>query len=95
MSDRFSSFTPGLESPASFLQDVTPDDANDLPVISRALNVATAGTVRVTTSGGDTATVTIVASVRVYRAGGLLRTAARRSGYRETAARIERHARRL
>ena len=63
MSDRFSSFTPGLESPASFLQDVTPDDANDLPVISRALNVATAGTVRVTTSGGDTATVTIVAGV--------------------------------
>lgn len=76
MSDRFELLTPGLESPAAHLQDVTPNDSTDLTHASRALNVATTGSVRVTTVRGDTATVTIVAgtpfpvrAIRVWATG--------------------------
>ncbi|WP_298845065.1 hypothetical protein [uncultured Roseobacter sp.] len=63
MSDRFSSYSIGLESPAINLHEVTPDDGADLPQVSRALNVAGGGTVRVTTVAGDTATVTVAAGI--------------------------------
>ena len=63
MADPFKDFTPGLESPASHLALVTPSDTADLPVASRALNVATTGSVTVTTVQGDTATVTIAAGI--------------------------------
>lgn len=42
---------------------VTPSDTVDLPEVCRRLNVAAAGTVRVTTLGGDTETVYIAAGV--------------------------------
>ena len=45
--------------PAVTLIDVTPDDGTDLPVVTVALNVATPGTVRVTTADGSTSDVTI------------------------------------
>lgn len=61
MPDKFSSHTESLSSPPSHVLDVTPDDTTDLPVASRALNVAETGTVQVTTVGGTTATVTIAA----------------------------------
>jgi hypothetical protein len=61
MSDRFENHMPGLESPAAFLLPVTPDDAADLPVTSRALNVTQSGLVQVTTSGGSVASVYIAA----------------------------------
>lgn len=63
MSDNYQDFQSGLESPATHIANVTPNDANDLPVASRALNVATAGSVRVTTVGGDTGDVYIAAGV--------------------------------
>jgi hypothetical protein len=63
MPDIFASFSPSLESPASHVFQVTPDDTTDLPVASRALNVATDGLVRVTTVGGETASVAVVAGV--------------------------------
>lgn len=63
MSDKFSSANPGLESPASYIAAVTPDDANDLPVASRAVNVAQSGTVQVTTVDGATGTVYVAAGV--------------------------------
>lgn len=61
MSDRFENHMPGLESPAAFLMAVTPDDANDLPVTARALNVAQSGLVQITTVGGSVASVYIAA----------------------------------
>lgn len=63
MPDLFADFRPGLESPASRLAAVTPSDSVDLAVTSRAINVAAAGNVRVTTSGGDTVTVHIAAGI--------------------------------
>jgi hypothetical protein len=61
MIDTFANFGPGLESPATRLATVTPSDTTNLAFVSRALNAATAGSVRVTTLGGDTETVTIAA----------------------------------
>lgn len=45
-----------LESPASNLALVTPSDDDDLAFVSRAIYVATAGAVRLTTAGGQTLT---------------------------------------
>lgn len=71
MADPFASQTPGLESPASHLVAVTPDDSTDLAISSRGINVATSGSVRVTTISDDTETVYIAAGtafpVRVKR----------------------------
>lgn len=61
MSDPFANVTPGLESPATHLAAVTPDDTQDLASASRGINVSGTGTVRVTTVGGDTETVYIAA----------------------------------
>lgn len=61
--DKFSEYLVGLESPATRMFPVTPDDATDLPQIGRALNVAQSGTVQITTSEGDTAIVYIAAGV--------------------------------
>lgn len=63
MTDRFSGFTTGLESPALNLAPVTPDDATDLAWATRGINVATSGAVRVTTVGGDDATIYIAAGI--------------------------------
>lgn len=63
MSDRFSNFALGLDSPAVNLMEITPDDAQDLTECSRALNVAVSGMVRVTTVLGDTATINIAAGI--------------------------------
>lgn len=63
MADKFSSHTESLNSPPSTLTAVTPDDATDLTVASRALNVAQSGAVRVTTVGGSTVTISIAAGV--------------------------------
>jgi len=71
MSDPYASSISGLESPATHLIEVVPSDTVDLSVSSRALNVAASGSVRVTTVGGDTATVAIAAGstmpIRVRR----------------------------
>jgi hypothetical protein len=71
MPDPFDGHAQSLESPATILVPVTPDDATDLPMPSRALNVAQEGMVRVTTTGGSTATLYIGAGsgfpVRVTR----------------------------
>lgn len=63
MTDAFSDFSCGLESPAERLQEVTPNDSADLPEATRAINVAQSGTVRVTTVQGTTATVFVAAGV--------------------------------
>jgi hypothetical protein len=61
--DMFSAYSAGLESPASYASEVSPSDTNDLPNAGRAINVASSGTVRVTTIKGDIATVTIAAGI--------------------------------
>lgn len=63
MADMFDKFTSSLESPATHLTEVTPSDGSDLPQASRALNVTTDGTIRLTTVGGTTATVYVAAGI--------------------------------
>jgi len=71
MADAFAQYQVGLESPAVRASNVTPSDSVDLAEASRAINVATSGTVRVTTIGGTTATLYVTAGsafpVRVLR----------------------------
>jgi hypothetical protein len=76
VTDRFETHTPGLESPASHVFAVVPDDATDLPMASRALSVAQTGLVQVTTTGGTTATIYVAAggafpvrAVRIWATG--------------------------
>ena len=61
MSDPFNTHSQSLQSPATILAAVAPDDETDLVQPSRALNVATSGLIRVTTTGGSTATVFVAA----------------------------------
>jgi hypothetical protein len=63
MSDAFEHHTPGLESPASRLASVTPDDATDLAWATRAIAVATNGNVQITTVDGHTGTIYVAAGV--------------------------------
>lgn len=63
MADKFQTYAEGLNSPPSHLAAITPSDTADLPDASRGLNVAGSGTVRLTTVGGDTATVYIAAGI--------------------------------
>lgn len=52
--DPFKDYTQGLESPATRLAEIVPDDVNDLAFVTRAITVATSGHLQVTTAGGDT-----------------------------------------
>jgi hypothetical protein len=61
--DKFNDHIPGLESPASHALAVSPSDTEDLPVAGRAVNAATAGSLRVSTVNGDIATITIAAGI--------------------------------
>ena len=45
--------------PAVTVFEILPDDATDLPQVTSALNVATPGTVRVTTEDGSVSDVTV------------------------------------
>ena len=61
--DRYASFSRAPSLPASSVQEIVPDDATDIPKVTLALNVATPGTVRVTTLDGDTIDVQVAAGV--------------------------------
>lgn len=63
MSDLFKNVAQSLESPATRLINITPDDGSDLTFVTRAINVAESGAVRVTTRDDDIATVTVAAGV--------------------------------
>lgn len=45
--------------PAVTVFDIVPDDGKDLPLLTTALNVATPGTVRITTDDASVADITI------------------------------------
>lgn len=59
MSDYFASTSRSVRDPAVSIFEIAPDDATDLQHITTALNVASPGTVRVTTLEGDVSDVTI------------------------------------
>lgn len=55
--DTFPQFTPELNSPATHAALVTPSDSADLATVSRYIAISAAGTLKVTTMGGDTVTI--------------------------------------
>jgi hypothetical protein len=63
MTDAFAKLTTGLESPATHLETVTPSDTDDLALVSRAINVATSGSIRVTALDGSTETLHVTAGI--------------------------------
>ena len=63
--DKFSSFSDTPALPASSVSEIVPSDEADLDYISIGLNVATPGTVRVTTRN-DTTTDVFVAAGLVF-----------------------------
>jgi len=72
MADQFKLHEPGLESPATRIAAVTPDDGADLPFVARALHVTgTGGPISVVTVDGDEGDVFVpqggYASIRVRR----------------------------
>ena len=76
MADTFETFHHDVSSPPQHLFAITPNDGADLATAVRALNVSAAGTVRVTTVGGDTETIYVAAggafpvrAIRVWSTG--------------------------
>ncbi len=61
--DRYSSFSRAPSLPACSVRAIVPDDGADIPHVSLALNVATPGTLRVTTLDGDVVDVQVAAGV--------------------------------
>lgn len=61
--DQFAGTQAGLQSPALYIEAITPNDGADLARVTRALNVAQGGTVRVVTAAGVTGDVHIAAGV--------------------------------
>ncbi|KAA9008217.1 spike base protein, RCAP_Rcc01079 family [Histidinibacterium aquaticum] len=59
--DQFRTSQPGLESPASGVFALVPDDAQDLPVATRGINAAVSGYLRLTTVDGTVGTVFVAA----------------------------------
>lgn len=61
--DTFQGNMPSLQSPALKIEAITPSDTTDLSYTTRAINVATAGVVRVTTVDGTVGDVFVAAGV--------------------------------
>lgn len=60
MYDLFHNRASGLESPATRMASITPDDAADLGFATRAIAVGAEGFVQLTTIAGDTGRIYIV-----------------------------------
>lgn len=63
MSDVFSSYSRSPGDPATSVFEIVPDDAADLASVTTALNVATSGTVRITTVDGDVTDIRLQSGV--------------------------------
>lgn len=63
MTDKFKSNKIGLSSPPAFAEQVTPNDDTDLQFVCRCLNVATAGSVRLTTAEGNEVSIFVAAGI--------------------------------
>jgi hypothetical protein len=57
----------GLNSPATHAALVTGDDSNDLAFVTRAICVATAGNIKITTLGGETLVMPFPAGTTAIR----------------------------
>jgi hypothetical protein len=55
--DSFGSLQPSIDGDITHLALVTTDDVNDLAFVSRAIYITVAGTLKVTTLGGETITI--------------------------------------
>jgi hypothetical protein len=55
--DQFADFAMSLTSPVTKLENITPSDSTDVLAVTRAINVAVAGVVRVTLASGQTGDV--------------------------------------
>lgn len=60
--DTFKGYMPGIESPATDGEAVTPSDTLDLSKVSRALYVGTGGTLKVTLASGTDLTFGAIAA---------------------------------
>ena len=81
--DQFADATPGLQSPATIIDEIIPDDNNDLQIATRAINVAASGTVRLVTVDDTEGDVYIVAgSTFPVRAKRVLSTGTTATGIR-------------
>lgn len=67
MVDTFSSHVTSVTSPPERALAVTPSDTVDLPFVSRAIYVGTAGNLRVLTLEGDDVTYANIAGTKVIR----------------------------
>ncbi|MEM6635720.1 MAG: hypothetical protein AAF667_07490 [Pseudomonadota bacterium] len=63
--DEFLGLARTQTSPSVDISDVTPDDANDLPRVTIALNAATPGRIRITTLSGSTSDIVVAAGTVV------------------------------
>ena len=66
-SDTFSNSTEGLNSPPDHVFAITPNDSADLPNVTRALWVASAGNLQVTLNGMADGTSVVYQNVPVGR----------------------------
>ena len=67
MTDVFDSYAESLTTPPSSAASVTPSDTADLPFITRAIYVGTAGDVRVLTRNGQDVTYRNITGTKVLR----------------------------
>ena len=67
MVDTFDSHAVSLTAPPGNASLVSPSDSVDLPFVSRALHIGTAGNVRVLTLGGQDVTYTGLSGTKVLR----------------------------
>jgi hypothetical protein len=63
ITDKFAADPDTLSTPATDIFAIVPSDSTDLPHVTKALNAATAGTVRVTTERGTTADLFLAAGL--------------------------------
>lgn len=63
MSDAFLGRMRSPQDPAISVFDIVPDDGTDLAQVTTALNVATPGTIRVTTIDGSTGDVSLTPGI--------------------------------
>lgn len=64
--EKFGSYTPGLEAPASDAMAITPHNANDLGFVTRGIYVGEAGDIAVEMLSGDVVTLRNAAAGMIY-----------------------------
>ena len=61
MADNFSTYSPGLDSPATEWDSLTADNAIDFPNVPRAIDCTAGGSAVLVSASGATVTVTLTA----------------------------------